>query len=307
MSSRGALVAIAWIALVACDPRFDSSSLITRNRVLAARSEVKSDAGLASPLAGETVNVSFLVVDEAQTRPLSWALAACPQGPPAATDLFCAGPVFSTSTQSSPVDPEERAPGLEFEVPASTASVLVLGVICADGTPTVSFDSTLAECEGRRAQETKITFSIPVANNAEETNQNPSLEEAAVFLDGIMLEPTASPADVPCSELDLPRFEPQFEDATLRTVSGLENVEEYRDDDGSLQIEDPFIAHYTTAGKLDREFSVFGADNMQVDIPWAWPASKDVPAEGLLVRFHFVIRDRREGADWTTRSICVVR
>ncbi len=61
-----------------------------------------------------------------------------------------------------------------------------------------------------------------------------------------------------------------------------------------------------TAGELDRPFSVIAPDDEReeptVDLDWTPPAASD---EGRSERFYFVTRDRRGGADWTMRQVCV--
>ena len=70
------------------------------------------------------------------------------------------------------------------------------------------------------------------------------------------------------------------------------------------------ISHFTTAGELDRSITAVEAEDPRespsVEMKWDAPELAEVPAEGRVVRFTFVVRDMRGGVDWLGRSLCVL-
>jgi len=69
-----------WILLAGCGPTFDPASLIATTRVLGARIEVEGAPDRATPLPGETADVTWLVTSPEATPPLGWAFAVCTPG-----------------------------------------------------------------------------------------------------------------------------------------------------------------------------------------------------------------------------------
>jgi hypothetical protein len=67
------------------------------------------------------------------------------------------------------------------------------------------------------------------------------------------------------------------------------------------------LSHLATGGDLERQFSVIEPTDTRAppSVSLDWRAPKDAPATGTLVRFAFVLRDGRGGADWTLRDLCV--
>lgn len=84
------------------------------------------------------------------------------------------------------------------------------------------------------------------------------------------------------------------------------------------------LANYTTAGELDRLFSNFEASPGIVEevpppdppdavilknpafVDWSPPPASAIPAEGRVVDFVFVLRDRRGGMDVARRRLCIL-
>jgi hypothetical protein len=75
-------------------------------------------------------------------------------------------------------------------------------------------------------------------------------------------------------------------------------------------LEELQLSSFATAGKLDNQYALILSDDTRPDadvsFKWEPPAVGDVPATGLTVHFHFVVRDGRGGLDWTHRALCVV-
>jgi hypothetical protein len=73
--------------------------------------------------------------------------------------------------------------------------------------------------------------------------------------------------------------------------------------------EDLQLATFATAGDIRQQYTYVEADDAREQTPialeWDAPKAADVPAEGLRVKFAFVVRDRRGGVDATHRALCV--
>ncbi|MBC7174228.1 MAG: hypothetical protein H5U40_17420, partial [Polyangiaceae bacterium] len=69
------------------------------------------------------------------------------------------------------------------------------------------------------------------------------------------------------------------------------------------------ITYVATAGEMDRTFGFIDpGENTIIDtVGWEPPLADEVPPEGLLVRFYFVVRDGRGGVDYLERALCVER
>ncbi len=75
-------------------------------------------------------------------------------------------------------------------------------------------------------------------------------------------------------------------------------------------LEELQFSFFATAGKFDTSYGVIFADDTRPDadvtVKWAPPKADEVPAGGMTVQFHFVVRDGRGGLDVTHRTMCVV-
>ena len=65
------------------------------------------------------------------------------------------------------------------------------------------------------------------------------------------------------------------------------------------------VSHFTTAGELERAFTVFEASDTNLAARVSWKAPKSGPVDGV-VRFFFVVRDMRGGSDFIERAVCIV-
>jgi hypothetical protein len=287
---RTIMAAIAAV-IAGCDDPLKRVDLVTDARVLGARVEVQGEPERASPAPGETATVRWLVADRDVDRALGWAFAVCEAAPPGGSLPACAAEPFATSTAALPVPGEPR---IEFAVPGDVTSraLAVLGVVCPDSAPTFEEDSF--GCEGPDGTPVSLDFELETSDRS---NLNPVIGPEALTLGGAAL-----PAGLDCAAL--PTVAPGSSHA-------LELVLDETDRDAVAQptSADPpketlQVSNFTTAGELDRIFTIFEASDARLVTRVSWKAPKTAP-EGGLVRLFFVVRDFRGGADWIERGVCV--
>jgi hypothetical protein len=274
-----------------CDDPLKRVDLVAEMRVLGARVEVQGAPERASPAPGEMATVRWLVADREPEPLLGWAFAICEAGPPGGSLPTCAGPPFATASANVPVPGEPR---VDFMVPDDTESraLAIFGAVCPDSAPT--FEGEAFGCEGPGGTLTSLDFEL---ETPERSNLNPVIEPEALTLDG-----TALPAGLDCAALPL---------IAPGSSHALELVLDETDRDAVAQptSADPpketlQVSNFTTAGKLDRTFTVFQASDARLVTRVSWKAPKTAPDDGL-VRLFFVVRDLRGGADWIERAVCM--
>ena len=296
---------------ISCGDPLKLPQLIEENRVLGARVEVDAEPERASPALGETATVRWLVADPVERRPLSWAFSLCvAEAVSRGTPVCRSGPLAITESGA----PRLAEPTFPFTLPDTTElrdapRIALLGVICAGGTAELGNPWDDTRCAGEGAQKTYVNLDIRIAREGE-TNQNPSLVDLAVRFDGqewpasdsTVLEQTDCqdvagevPRVEPGSGEHLVRFEPAERDREPLVVSHPLDP----------PLETLMFSHYATAGELERPYSVIDPEDSVSPITVAWEAPDTAPAEGQLVRFYFVVRDLRGGADWTVRAASV--
>jgi hypothetical protein len=325
---------------LACSDSFLPAWAVTNLRAVAALIEVEGQPGRANPDPGDGVQVTIHVIDRgappsdfpkvpALTPPLlQWSFVACVPaasliGPPICRDLIqpcdgCAG-----APPPTPFD----FPVMRFQVPsqaeleaAGADQVLLQGAVCADGPPAqdailrfiLGETDDLNPCEDPANEGRFVTVSIPIESTPEEPNLNPSI--STVLLDGRAWPP---PYDQ-----EVPRTAPRTgcradltdEELAAQPVAGSpastinlhvtpESLQPYTVDDMTLT-EEIQVSWLTDGGDLERTFS-FITDPAR-SVLTQWLPFADVPEDGRLVRFNFVIRDGRGGTDWVERGLCLV-
>lgn len=328
--ARWGRVVGAWGLLVvaaACVDPFDPPSRVTENRVLAARAAVAGDPARAWPRPGETLDVTWLVVDEGAARPLSWVFAWCPAAPTVFGDPFCVDGEAPT-VASLQGEPRHGAPEVSIQVPEDDAlrgaeELLLMGLVCAEGS-LVAPDGlpddlqALPElCEGEEAKATPMVLAIPI-QWGEETNHRPGIAELrrngmpwpappeellAAPVEGCPDEtPSVPRVDLPADPegeltLEVEVTEGSHEPYSETTTTGEE-----------VQVTESLrIQHVTTAGELARLFSVLDDEGeTEASVKWAPPAPEDRVASEQLVRFHVVVTDGRAGTTYASRALCLV-
>jgi hypothetical protein len=299
------------IFIAGCGPTFDPASLIKNTRVIGARIEVDGAPDRATPMPGETANVTWLVTSQDATPPLGWAFAVCVPGTVnGKTSLGCQdAPLARFDGTGSP-------PRLSIPVPAGTAlggaaSIVLYGQICAgpDSTPTFDPQSGLPGCTDGRG--TTVSLDVPL-QLGDDANHNPTADRAFT-LDGEAWS-TGAASDDPCAVG--PRVAAGSNGHVIGNTTAGSDREPYTVIGGSPAAATPTrerlqISQFTTAGELKSQFSFVEATDESaastVDVTWDAPEAAEVPAGGMGVTFTFVIRDDRGGTDWTTRTLCVTQ
>jgi len=316
---------------VACSESFLAAWAVTDLRAVAAPVEVEGKPGHARPDPGDRVAVSVLVVDEGAPPPLQWSFIACVPapvliGPPICRDLIqpCDG-----CDGTPPADPL-AFPVLRFQVPSETEleaagadRVLLQGAICGGGPPAedailrflLGETDNLNPCEDPNNEGRFVTVNIPIESTPQDPNLNP--EVATVFLNGRPWPPPyhqgvsrTAPREGCIADLDgLTDEERAAHPLAGDLASAIElavtpdSLQSYMVGD-STSIEEIQVSWLTDGGELERTFS-FITDPAR-SVLTQWQAFRDVPEEGVLVRFTFVIRDGRGGSDWVQRGLCVL-
>lgn len=297
-----------FLFIAGCGPTFDPASLITNTRVVGARIEVDGAPDRASPLPGETVNVTWLVTSPDVTPPLGWTFAVCAPGTGTSSTACLAAPLARFDGTATP-------PRISILVPSGAVlggatSLTLGGAICAgvDSMPQFDSQTGLANCSNG-GRSTAVVLDIPL-QQGDEANHNPIADRAFTF-DGLAwAAPTA--ADDPC--VQGPRVTAGSNNHVIGNTTDGSDREPYTVVTGdppavTTTRESLQISQFTTAGKLNSQFSFVEAtdDNATttVEVTWDAPEAAEAAAAGAAVTFTFVVRDDRGGADWTSRSLCV--
>ena len=282
-----------WLAL-GCDEPLKPVELVAEPRVLGARVEVDGDAGRAAPAPGELATASFLLATPEVAPSLGFAFAVCAGAPRRGTRPACAEPpfddVFSENGQSD-------APSIAFEVPAEldpSGRLVVLGIICPDGTP--SSDGT--SCDGADPG-TPVVLELELAHD-DDLNLNPELEPEGLTLDGDVW-PELPAVEGDCAGLGFAEVAVSskhslgiaLDDSDRDPLLHPSNLDPTRE---SLQ-----LSHFATAGDLAHAFQSIAWDSEALGREVTWTA----PKEPGLVRFWLVVRDFRGGGAFTSRAVCV--
>ena len=199
-SSRAAGLLLLGLAggifLAGCGPTFDPASLIATTRVLGARVEVEGAPDRATPLPGETADVTWLVTSPEATPPLSWAFALCTPGTVGGTtSLGCeTTPLALFAGTASP--PRISIPVPTVDVLGAATSVILYGEICAGAGSTPIFDpqSGIPGCTGGGGTTASVNIPLQLGDDA---NHNPTADRAFTF-DG-QAWPALASGDDPCA------------------------------------------------------------------------------------------------------------
>jgi hypothetical protein len=300
------LRAFVLFALLAasCDDPLKRTELIEEPRVLGARVEVEGAPERAAPRPGERARIRFLIAAPELEPALGFAFVACRSAPANVGLPACKEPAFAEGVRA---EPAPGAPELEFVLPEPSEPevkprLLVRGVICPNGSPRVSaLPSTCAS--GGQALEVALEIDLATENDE---NQNPSFAAADVRLDGEPFEPAAT-LDAECAASGLPEVRAASEHGIVLDFEETVRDQLRRESSRDPLVESILISHFASAGELERAFSPVAPEAEAVSANVGWTAPKgDIPDEGLLVRFWFVVRDLRGGSDFAERAVCVL-
>jgi len=287
----GALGAAAVFANLGCDDPLTRVDLVANVRVLGARVEVEGEPERASPALGETASVRWLVAAPEVFPELGWAFSICPAAPPGGSLPSCSADPFATSMSAEVLSGEPR---IDFAVPddLDARALAVFGVVCPGSEPT--FPSGGFDCAGPGGRLVSLDFEL---ESEDGSNLNPVLEPDALTLDG-----DALPAGSDCATL------PSVARGSSHTLelwldeSDREPLQQQTSADPSK--EELQVSHFTTAGSLERAFTIFDASESELVASVRWKAPEAVPLDGF-VRLFFVVRDLRGGSDWIERAVCI--
>ena len=300
--ARFGAAAVMTAALAGCGNDLPAASNLERTRVLGARVQVAALAGDPDPqprdsvLAGESAAVEWLVAGPSDPGAFAWTFATC-----VAIDGACVGaPGASAGGTGLPV----LAP---FTTPDATA-------LPAPRVPLMT--GTLAGIDS-------VRFAIPVQAPGDTPNHHPDLADDVIFLNGAEWDDPSSapmpgaPCDTASGLLTITARASTGTDATdaeklpLRLVTDADDRETYLPAGATAPVlEELQISNFSTAGTFDSSYADIPSSDLRPDADavmlWGPPRSLDVPASGLAVQFHFVVRDGRGGLDWTHRSLCAL-
>jgi hypothetical protein len=279
------------LLLAACDEPLTRVDLVADMRVLGARVEVGGEPERASPAPGETASVRWLVAARDPEPLLGWAFAICAAAPPGGSLPSCGAEPFATAIADVPVAGEPR---IDFTVPddLDAEALAVFGVVCRDSEPT--YDGTTFDCAGPEGRLTSLDFLL---ESTEGSNRNPVLLADDITFDGASMAEGRDCATLPSvahgssHTLEL-RLDESDRDAVPQKTSADPPKEELQ------------VSHFTTAGELERAFTVFEASDTGLVARVSWKAPTTAPSDGL-VRFFLVVRDLRGGSDFVERAVCM--
>lgn len=268
---------------------------------------------------------------------LQWAFVPCiplaiTLGPPICRTPIepCAGCI------GTPPEDPAATPVLAFQAPsqqeledAEATSVLLQGVVCSNGTPSqdailrflMGESEDLVPCQGPPTIEGVpiegrfVAASIPIEDDPADPNLNPVLQN--VLLSGAAWPPPYDqgvPRTAPgtgCAA-DLAGLSPAERNAHPQAGEGPSTIDLSVTSDslqtfmvGEMEVtEEIQVSWLADGGGFERSFS-FITDPAR-SILTQWQPFQSAPEDGELVRFTFVIRDGRGGADWVERGLCIL-
>jgi len=340
---RPGLGLIALCLVVACSESFLPAWAVIDLRAVAALVEVEGKPGRARPDPGDDVQVSILVVDQGapasdeQGVPaltpdlLQWAFAACVPLPTLIGPPIC-GDVIQPCDGCTGTPPDDRLafPVVRFQVPsaaelqaAGADRVLVQGVICADGPPAADAiirfilgeTDDLNPCEDPNDEGRFVSLTIPIEPTPDDPNLHPEISN--LFLDGRSWPPPydqSVPRTAPregckadldgLSDAEREKHPSAGSEASSIELSVTEDSLQAYIVDEMTRTEEMQVSWLTDGGEFERTFSFI--TDLPATVLTFWRPLVDVPEDGLLVRFNFVIRDGRGGTDWVERGLCVL-
>jgi hypothetical protein len=277
-------------------------------RVLALRSEVVGEPERATPEPGEQVRVRVLIAGPEPIARLGYALQACAgaQGNGELPD--CAAAPFAE--RSGVLGDEDGAPFADeltvtLELPGGdelgdATRVLVAGTACTEGDPRLPDEGAPAgRCQGGDAPPLTWFGHIEIARASEEYNLNPELTDDAITFDGDAWPPA------PPGEDDAPPLAAEVGGEAHEIRADLRDSGRERADG---EPEELLLSHFTSAGVLERRFSVLEVDDPDdhpLTVEWRSPRPPpgEMPMESA--KLVFVLRDQRGGVAFTTRQLAI--
>lgn len=309
------------LVLVGCASPLESTTEITKPRVIGTVISVTTDPARSTPAPGERVRVELVVADPGPRVGRSSVFVVCApsdtQFDVGACETLLAGP-FITGLPAEG-DPKP-APAFEFDVPDETTlgeatTLRVLGGVCADGDIDFAFDpdafqggaTTANPCADQEKEGRLVTFSIALERAPEDRNLIPGIAE--IRFNGEPWTATA-PEGGPeenCVGGPLPQLPSDlFEYPIDITLTDGSRETFLTDDDPPVEdVEEPFVAFHGTAGDFLGAYSFFDDTPNTPTLTWTTPPRGLIPEGGLIVRHWYVLRDGRGGQSYIERAFCL--
>lgn len=274
--ARAALL-FPWIAsaLTACGEPDDPAWRIAKTRVLGARAEADADRTRASIRPGEAFRVAWFVVGPDGETEAPYRLGLC-RSAELVRDVDCDGPNF-VEVSGRTGAPSMFASAPELGALNGATHLLVKGFV------------------GDR----DVVLSIPIERAEADANRHPDLPPDAVRFDG---EPWPE-AGTGCGSSS-PEIAADDAEHTIRVL--VPDAAREALPDGlreTLQ-----LSHFTTAGELDRQFSVVEAEapagDAALDVSFVAKRGHATP-DGRTVHVYLALRDSRGGMSFTKRALCM--
>ncbi|HEY6726727.1 MAG TPA: hypothetical protein VI197_21985 [Polyangiaceae bacterium] len=291
------------LSAVACGDPIKEAQRIEELRVLGARVDIDEAPDRATPAAGESASVEWLLADPSGLPPLAiWHMSVCVAESTAFDVPVCRDEPLTSVEQS---EPSSDVPTLSFTVPdagtlGDATKLAVLAIFCDAGSIELGSDFDSTSCSGAKTTQ-KASFEIFLASD-ETSNQNPKLGDAVLEIDGEVLE--AGSTSIDCSNDDTPRLPADGQEHQVALVLPPDARETKPPELDVVLAESLQISHMSTLGEFERRFSDVSHDetNLTIDVPWKAPGELDAATPAS---FYFVVRDDRGGVSWLTRSLCI--
>jgi hypothetical protein len=309
-------------ALAGCATALESTTEVTKPRVLGTVIRVQGDVGRATPAPGETVEVELVVADPGPRTGRSFVFVVCApadtQFDVGACESIVAGPFIGALPAEN--DPKP-APAFSFTVPdeatlGEATELRVLGGVCADGEIDFAFDpdafqggaTTANPCADQTKEGRLVTFAVALERTPEDRNLIPQI--ATITLDEMPWTVVAG-EDEPvegCAGGLLPQLAhtPFALPIDMTLTDGSREAFVNDRDPPEDEVEEPFVAFHTTAGDYKGAYSFFDDTPNMPTLTWTMPPASTIPDTGLLVRHWFVLRDGRGGSSFIERAVCIV-
>jgi len=292
--------AVAMTMVAGCGGDLPAASRLERTRVLGARVQVASDPGRADAQAGEAAAVEWVMAGPRAPGALAWSFSLC-----TAIDGNCEG--ASTTVAQGSAAPVV-VPFTMPEVVDDVRRPLMLGAICEGGAPGAEGDG-LPRCQSGTTSANVARFQLPDPVG----NRHPQLGDDPIEFEGALWTARATgDAGAPCDVTSgMPVVAPDGDlERRFRIVTDANDRDSYpRAGAAAAELEALQLSSFATDGDLAGQYTTVDATDTRPDADltgkWTTPAPKDVPAAGLTVHFHFILRDGRGGLDATDRALCV--
>lgn len=291
------------LSAIACGDPLKEAQRIEELRVLGAQASIDGEANRATPAAGESVSVEWLLADPSGLPPQAiWHMTVCVAEPSSFGVPYCRDEPLTSVEQS---DPSDTAPSIAFTVPDSDTledaqKLAVLAIFCDRGTIELGSDLESTTCRGAGTIQ-KASFDVVLASD-DTSNDNPDLADAVLELDGDPWE--AGSASIDCTSDDAPRLSADGHEhrVTLALGDGVREIKPPELD--VVEPESLQISQLSTLGEFEDRFSSVEPDSneLTLDLPWKAPGELGASEPAS---FYFVVRDDRGGVSWLTRTLCI--